>query len=820
MSDVSLRRRVRARRALAFSGLASLATGLLLLPAASPSSAQITGGSVRQVSEPVRHAGSGSGVTVTGKNLWDTAAGKPFAKPSTVTVSQTAGLTDQLVHVSWTNFTPSQSSGQLGPWYTPTTYYAVMAVECRGTNPTAWSDCYEADLKGSSPPSGPSGPPNEQYAITNGQGTGQLNLLVETSLTNSVLGCDQNHPCSLVVVPGQGGSPTNCQDHTGDIGFANSGTALAGQTFFDATGGCSWNDRIIVPLHFAPTPSSCPQRNAAFSAAGSPMLAVAMSQWLAGLCAGRQGITVAYSSALTEPAAVSSAVVGGTDVALTTQPASADGIATGNKPFVYAPIAVSAASIDYWIDDNNFGQPLSGQPLSGLRLNQRLLAKLVTTSYNPAIACQKGQPPGCDTGVYHNPWNIFKDPEFKQLNAGLVSNVAPLSFPPDMTPTVQLGQIDLAWTATRWIGASADASSFLKGTFDPWGMHVNSYYLGLTYPASQFVTQDPSLVWSQEYSPTSTLAQAVTYQALSQDAGSFQPVQAPGTGYSKDPPEPVGDRALIAVLDQGDAALNHFPTAAIPNAAGKYVQPSNTAMAAAVSHMVSNGSGTVQVDLSRKDPNAYPLTMVIYAMVPTSGLPHAKAAAIARFLDFAAGAGQTPGIQPGQLPAGYLPLPASMRAQTRKLAVEVAKQTGNTTGGGSPGGRGHGGGNPSGTGSGNPGGSTPAGGSAPGSQPSGTSSTPAGKGTSGGTHPSTTAHSPISLVSSHAGPASITRFALPALLILGAIAALGGSFALAGSAEGGALARLRRLSRATAAWSRQAAKSRPGPRHLTRRRKP
>jgi hypothetical protein len=65
-------------------------------------------------------------------------------------------------------------------------------------------------------------------------------------------------------------------------------------------------------------------------------------------------------------------------------------------------------------------------------------------------------------------------------------------------------------------------------------------------------------------------------------------------------------------------------------------------------------------------------------------------------------------------------------------------------------------------------------------------------------------HQPISLVASHAGPASMTRFALPALLILGALLALGGSSALAGSAEGGIPGRLRWLGRATAAQSRRA----------------
>jgi hypothetical protein len=93
--------------------------------------------------------------------------------------------------------------------------------------------------------------------------------------------------------------------------------------------------------------------------------------------------------------------------------------------------------------------------------------------------------------------------------------------------------------------------------------------------------------------------------------------------------------------------------------------------------MIPDGSGTLQVNPHSTDPAVYPLTMVIYAMAPTSGLPHAKAAAIARFIDYAAGRGQVPGIRPGQLPAGYLPLPPALRAQARTAAQEILHQTGN-----------------------------------------------------------------------------------------------------------------------------------------------
>jgi hypothetical protein len=61
---------------------------------------------------------------------------------------------------------------------------------------------------------------------------------------------------------------------------------------------------------------------------------------------------------------------------------------------------------------------------------------------------------------------------------------------------------------------------------------------------------------------------------------------------------------------------------------------------------------------------------------PTEGLSHAKAAAIARFIGYAAGPGQAPGLRPGRLPAGFLPLTPALRAQARKAAQEVLHQTG------------------------------------------------------------------------------------------------------------------------------------------------
>src|SRR5262249_40161559 len=153
------------------------------------------------------------------------------------------------------------------PYYTNSlTFYGVMVTECRGTAPASMNDCYLANNSGLPLALGPAGIPNTQYAITTTAGTGQANIDIETGLENSFLGCDQRHPCSLVVVPGQGGQPTNCKDHSADVAFGGAGYALASTTFSllpGTSGQCSWNDKIVIPLKFASAPTGCRQRNAA-----------------------------------------------------------------------------------------------------------------------------------------------------------------------------------------------------------------------------------------------------------------------------------------------------------------------------------------------------------------------------------------------------------------------------------------------------------------------------------------------------------------------------------------------------------------------------
>src|SRR5215831_16218328 len=128
------------QRALTFAGMASLTAGMILVPMA-PTSARVIG--------PGAVQGPHSPVTVRGPHLYDPATGKPFPNASTVTAGQVSGLRNQLIHVSWTNFTSSVFNNSPRPFYSNTaTDYAVMVTECRGASPASMDDCYLADDHG------------------------------------------------------------------------------------------------------------------------------------------------------------------------------------------------------------------------------------------------------------------------------------------------------------------------------------------------------------------------------------------------------------------------------------------------------------------------------------------------------------------------------------------------------------------------------------------------------------------------------------------------------------------------------------------------
>ncbi len=352
------------------------------------------------------------GTTVTGPKMWNPKKNRKFSFRSTVTVSQTKNLTNEMIQINWTGFTPSSNT----PYDPGATNYPVMIVECNSAHPTKRSECYGANNGGTAGAFGPDGPLNSTYATTSPNGTGEADIQILISAQNALLGCGRDHPCSVVIVPAQGGndftSPPDCNDHSQDEG----GFAL-GEFSFGQYYQCSWADRIVVPLTFIKAATNCPIKSAAFTALGSPMLARAIENWTAYLCAGTNPMSIVYNPSITEPEAIQDVPLGLGDVALTTRPGPTK---IGTRSYTYAPLSISAVSVAYWIDN-----PKTGQPYTDLKLDPRLVAKLLTLSYNfDNEGCGQGKPPrgiGCDNAVDGNPISLFTDPEFKRLNPHLQS---------------------------------------------------------------------------------------------------------------------------------------------------------------------------------------------------------------------------------------------------------------------------------------------------------------------------------------------------------------------------------------------------------------
>jgi hypothetical protein len=776
------RGRLSSARTLAVAGAISMTAGLLLLPAATPSLAAAQHAAKHHHK---KHHHIAALVTVTGPRMLNyntvNAQGKghDYRRYSTVTVSPVHGLTNQTIRVSWTGFTRSNLLGSASPYYQfNSTLYPVMVVECRGVHPQRINQCWQAsnyqEQFGSDS--------NAVYMTTANNGTGQAYFQIQTALQNSWLGCDSKHPCSLAVVPAQGGFNNDCANHSQDGIPGQSGAQGEGFYSFGGTSSkCAWAKRVVVPLTFAPL-RPCPHiQNPDLRIVGSPMMSDAMAQWDTGLCRQAHSLAVAWNPAVGEPTGILETVQDGlSDVALTTRPAPS--VVSGHRRYTYAPVGVTAAAFAFWFDNPN-----TGQPYTQVRLDQRLVAKELTTSYTDYfLQCSPGSTAPCDRSVSGNPSDMFNDPEFTGLNKHVQEPIGAYAEGLADVPIVVGGLSDMTYEVTRWVAGSAFADEFLAGRRDHWGMHVNKRYRGIKYPISTFTSRDPSLLLQAAYSPTATLADVTSAMVQGQPPGSngFQPLTTgcPPAQQCFNPlsGEPDGDRALLAVTDEADAATFLMPTAAIRNGAGRYVTPTQKSMAAALRSMVTAKNGiTQQVNLKSKNPAEYPLTMVVYALVPIGGISHAKAVKISRWLDYVTGPGQQQGEVSGKLPMGYLPLPRRLRAQAQHVATEVLDQTGNTKKSSSP--------SPTPSGSASPSSTpTPTGSSTP---TASSSATPTASQSAPTTQPTPT----ISYVAlRRPSGAGLTRYALPALLIIAGLAALLGGSIGAFTIAPGALGRLRR----------------------------
>ena len=670
-------------------------------------------------------------------------------------------------------------------------------------------------------------PGNTTYGVTAPNGNGSASFNVRTAENNASLGCSDTVKCSLVVIPIMGiscdedasGLPASDRPPADELAqdaatcsatgqFKPGQTVAPGQPADHAVTGAlwwsasNWRNRITVPLDFAPLSNVCDivGNGSSVDIYGSELMIQAAQQWAPTFCLDPQR-TAIHHVQTGEPQAANLLKVGSINAALISDPPPGG----FGRPVVTAPVAMTGFAITYSIDN------AKGQPYGDLKLDARLLAKLMTQSY-PDLTIVKSDYPA----LSGNPLNLAADPEFQALNPGISNSVGT-----DAAATLLSlsSDSDVLHALTAYINADPEARAWLNGKPDPWGMVVNPNYQKIALPTNTWPLLD-TFEPTRYYRPgvndclaqapvpflplvaapmtrLSYIALAMQFSIANSQVVCYLPSPIPGsTEGAKLVPlgrQTPGHRFMLGITSLADAARYQVRTAALqtyvdPTAAEKFtsstgrtfVTPTDGSLRVAASLFKPDaGSRTWSLSYDsllgdRRNEGAYPGAMLVYAAVPTAGLATSDAAAYADWVTFAATSGQQPGTGVGELPDGYLPLTAANGlAMQADYAVRAAKAVATQNGDVPPLKAPPGGGstpppnNPGTTGgTGNPGGN-------PGGTPSGGSGSPSpGPGAGGPGGGPSGAPTPVSLGDTAAVSAGVTGLILPTLLALALVLGL------------------------------------------------
>jgi hypothetical protein len=515
------------------------------------------------------------------------------------------------------------------------------------------------------------------YGRTAADGTGLEFFEVQTVREASGLGCGARldsggaRNCWLVVVPRDDIEVTG-QDVDDLPGARLETSPLSASNFANA---------ISFRLDFEPVGVACPIGSAERRLLGNENVAEAITRWQPALCDqtgsifgfSQLGDDIARSQTLTDSPWMS--VVGA--------PLDKDRN-PDNRLLTYAPVSVSGVGLALVIEryprDSapDSVKAKRGTRVIDLRLNARIVAKLLTQSYTAAVS-------GDPKHVAGNPGWLTDDPEFLALNPEF-KNLQYLRLM--YAVTNPLGLSDANHAIWQWIKADPDARAFIGGKKDPWGARVNPFYKGLDLDRADFPRADPTCTTYQggqaDLCALDYLAYAGDFHAAARAAirgitlaNASWDMSAIPPRYKQNPPQPAGERAVLALVDTATAARYQLPMAQLKNASGQYVAPTQASMKAAVTDMDDpRVDGVLESNPATKVKAAYPLTEVSYALTAPRQLSEDEAKDYADFVRFVAGDGQTPGIAPGQLPEGYLPLPPALRKQAAEAADVIEARGG------------------------------------------------------------------------------------------------------------------------------------------------
>lgn len=531
------------------------------------------------------------------------------------------------------------------------------------------------------------------WAGSGTDGTGSAKIELQTAVQSTGLGCGTpveaengtvtGSSCWLVIIP-------RGTEDAGEAGIVQSGL------LWD-----TWKHKLAVKLDFRPVGVRCTLGAAERLVSGSEFAAEAVASWQPSLCNAKDG---SIYTLLTGTESDAAEAANGTDTAPLALTSNAL-VSEEPDTLAYAPIAVTGVAIAFAVDREPGGAADQAErdkarlPFTTMKLNPRLVAKLLTNSYLDSL------PYGANRGHVNyvsrdkpgnNARNITFDPEFLAINPewknqALVSpSLADLLLPQ--------GRSDGATALWTYVTSDATAAAFLAGTPDEYGMIVNPYSStnadknptgsALELPRDDFPKADPveqpadgpvlpiNLVTWRPYTNDYQSSGNLVLNGNGQELGGWDPSSFPQK-YGKPVRSLPGVQRVLGLTDTAAAAKYQLFTAALLNPAGEYVAPSTDSLTAGAAAMTASA---VQSQVYGFDPlsgpalgakSAYPLTVPVYAAAsPTMDDERARAS-YAAFIRYAATDGQRSGTEPGQLPAGYAPIPAGWQAQALAAAAVI-----------------------------------------------------------------------------------------------------------------------------------------------------
>jgi hypothetical protein len=702
----------------------------------------------------------------------------------------------------------------------------------------------------------PLNPPSTTFGSTAADCTGSATFVVQNAQSNGSLGCSDTVACAIVIIPIMGIScdataaalpaadrptdPVAAQQECGGTGFydptvlgnqnsadPNVEATVSGQLWWSAS---NWRNRITVPITMSQTAAVCDVTGGGVpeDVYGSQYAVQLTQQWAPKFCLDSNlfRLQQVQTSEVQAKNLLANGVTNGQYLGVKAALQAGPPPAAFQNPVVQAPTAITGFAIAFLIDDAKHHE------LTQLRLNARLLAKLMTMSY-PALPLIRDDWAGIAKyqPLANNPLDVAVDPEFLALNPQANDRNFNQFFASSTLFTMS-SDSDVMTALTSYINADPEARAWLNGRPDPWGMVVNPSYQKITLPVTSWplldtyyndihnncISDNRSPVLPLIAGPVSDPAQItfnLQYGISNAQVSCVVPAgttDSPGSRrLAAEGREQPGQRFLLGVVALGDAQRYQLhsaelqtqqttsATAKFADATGRsFVGPTNDSLDAAAKLLQPDpklNTWTLPYNTLRSTAagkQAYPGTLLLSTDVPTKGLTSVDAANYAKLLSYAAGPGQVVGDGNGLLPDGYLPITAgnglaNLVDYTTRSATEVASQQGRVplVTGGFVGGSGTGGTPPvsggissSGIGS-STGSSAGTAGGAGAATPAASSSAPSAAGKQPTAAPKSSAAAPINAQrtgsTSRLAPGWL-GYALPVLLGLGLISALGSAW--------------------------------------------